>query len=542
MSLPETEPLANDAAEAVGDAEAFRLLAGLVSIAPTNLEDSVHGRFEKPNYLRAADLIVRWARHAGLRTRVFDPVIEGPPQPSLRGIPRPNVIVDLDVGAQETVLLLAHYDVVPVPAEQLARWKSPPHSLSWRSDGRLYGRGTNDDLGSGVVASLLAMKHLAAEPNLDRNVRLLACCDEETGGLGGIEAIRARDERLPRDDPDRFLRGIVALIPDGAPRVNAACSGGIVLHATFSTPPSLSAVLRFGVELVHLHEHAMLSRSAYPSPDWPSYGAPAPVITGRATVTQWDFESRASQAGPVELLRVHAESDASNQIPQAVTLVFSGRGANDEFADRIRDWVPSPYRLEGVGSSSLPIPSDALALQLVGKSAHGGYPHRGHNPVPPAIELLGRAVREDLFEGSTKGAASFTVDIRLIPEMSLEEGNRTALSPLRAWIDRNDPTVRLETPEDRCRAGSTLAIDHPVSTRMERIMREVFGVRGVVGEYGGTDASSLVGMMTPSGQPLPAVVFGSMDRRSNIHDAEENVDPRALAKVAKVIERFVREP
>ena len=29
--------------------------------------------------------------------------------------PRPNVIVDLDVGANETVLILAHYDVVPVP-------------------------------------------------------------------------------------------------------------------------------------------------------------------------------------------------------------------------------------------------------------------------------------------------------------------------------------------------------------------------------------------------------------------------------------------
>ena len=77
--------------------------------------------------------------------------------------------------------------------------------------------------------------------------------------------------------------------------------------------------------------------------------------------------------------------------------------------------------------------------------------------------------------------------------------------------------------------------------RLERLCREIFRAPGVFGEYGGTDASSLSGLRTPSGAPLPALVFGSMDRESHIHEAEESADPREIAHVAQLLERFVRE-
>jgi acetylornithine deacetylase/succinyl-diaminopimelate desuccinylase-like protein len=67
------------------------------------------------------------------------------------------------------------------------------------------------------------------------------------------------------------------------------------------------------------------------------------------------------------------------------------------------------------------------------------------------------------------------------------------------------------------------------------------GEAGLFGEYGGTDASSLRGLSTPSGAPLPALVFGSMDPEANIHDVDESVDPRLIAGVARTIERFVLE-
>ncbi len=148
---------------------------------------------------RAADAIVRAARANGLQTRIFDPLIEPVEVHGLRNIPRPNVIVDLDAGAPETVLIMAHYDVVPVPAEQLARWKSPPHTLTQRSDGRLYGRGANDDLGSGVVASLLAMRRLgrARLPAPQRPAaRVLRRGDGRRGGHRGDPG--ARRDLSPR--------------------------------------------------------------------------------------------------------------------------------------------------------------------------------------------------------------------------------------------------------------------------------------------------------------------------------------------------------
>jgi len=242
-SLSDARTGLEEAARLVGDAEALDLLANLVSIAPTNLEDPLHGRFEKPNYARAVDRIVRAAQHYGLATRVYDPVVQGPPNPHLASVPRPNVIVDLDVGAQDRTLILAHYDVVPVPAEQLARWRSPPHTLTQRADGRLYGRGSNDDLGSGVVPSLVAMRRLANEGGAPRNVRLLICCDEETGGEGGVESLKAHDDALPEGDPTRFLVGDVALIPDGSPHATSGSSGVAFLDASFDRPTPLPDVL-----------------------------------------------------------------------------------------------------------------------------------------------------------------------------------------------------------------------------------------------------------------------------------------------------------
>ncbi|EQD77106.1 M20 (glutamate carboxypeptidase) family peptidase, partial [mine drainage metagenome] len=75
--------------------------------------------------------------------------------------------------------------MVPVPEEQRERWFSPPHTLTARENGRWYGRGSNDDLGSGVVASLRALHHLSQRGSLPVGVRLLLSPDEETGGAGG---------------------------------------------------------------------------------------------------------------------------------------------------------------------------------------------------------------------------------------------------------------------------------------------------------------------------------------------------------------------
>ena len=543
MSGPTGGAGAADAARALGGEEPLRLLTQLVATAPTNLEDPVHQRWEKPNYLRTSDAIVRAARAAGLATRVYDPVVAGDVPGDWHGVPRPNVIADLDVGAKETILLLAHYDVVPIPTEQLGRWKSPPHTLTLRADGRLYGRGSSDDLGSGVVASLTALRHLAEEKGLSRNVRFIAACDEETGGEGGIEALKAHDARLASDDPGRFLRASIALIPDGSPEATGGSSGVAFLDGSFGGPVSLRDTLAYGDALVGLHELARTWRSVYLSPDWPARNAPEPVITGRATLTKFDFTSGRAATEPAALLAAHAESDAANQVPAAVTLVFGGSGpAVDRVVGSIERHIPPPFRIGVGGPTALDIPPGARAVQVIGQPTHGGYPHRGHNPVPVTLRVLGTAVEEGHLDGRRLGAATFTVDLRLVPEMELDAGLSAALERIRSWAAANSPLARIEAPPGRCRSGYALPPDHPAARKLDRILGEVFDVHGVVGEYGGTDASALRDLTTPAGEPLPALVFGSMDPAAHIHDAEESADPRLIAGVVRVIEQFVREP
>jgi len=532
-----------DAARLIGGEEPLRLLTQLVATAPTNLEDPVHHRWEKPHYLRAAGAIVRAARSAGLATRIYDPMTDAADAEDWHGAPRPNVIVDLDIGARDTILILAHYDVVPVPTEQLARWKSPPHTLTLRADGRLYGRGSNDDLGSGVVASLTAMRHLAELKDLARNVRLVAACDEETGGEGGIEAIKAHDQRLPADDPERILRAEVALIPDGSPETTGGSSGVAFLDGSFDRPVPLHEVVAFGQALVQLHEIARTWKSTYLSPDWPERNAPEPVITGRASVTKFDLQEAALHHSRVGLHAAHAETDAANQIARSVTLVFGGPAADlDALPGRLTPLLSPPFRLERDGPTALTIPPGTRAFQLVGTAAHGGYPHRGHNPVPAALGLLQAATERGLVDSNAPGTATFTVDLRLVPEMELEEGLHVALDSVHRWTSSHAPHAHIEAPPGRCRAGYALSVDHPATRKLERILGVVFGAQGVRGEYGGTDASTLRGMSTPGGEPLPALVFGSMDPDAHIHDAEESADPRKIAGVVTAIEQFIREP
>jgi acetylornithine deacetylase/succinyl-diaminopimelate desuccinylase-like protein len=536
-------PDSRAAAESIGDEESLRLLTQLVAAAPTNLEDNGRKVWEKPNYLRTAEAIVRAARAAGLATRIYDPVVAGDVPGEWHGLNRPNVIVDLDVGAPETVLVLAHYDVVPVPAEQLARWKTPPHTLTLRSDGRLYGRGSADDLGSGVVASLLAMKRLAAgtAPS-PRNVRLLACCDEETGGDGGIEAILHHDSRLSPEDPSRVLRADVALIPDGSPETTAGSSGVAVLYGGFLHPVALTQALSYGHALHELNGVARTWKSIYRSPDWPDRHAPEPVLTGRSTLTKIEVVADGRAIG--RRLRVlHTENDAANQIARAVSVVVDGTPTDAEtLRAQLAALVPPPFRVEVGGPSAVADLPGTQRFQFIGESGHGGYPHRAHNPVPLAIMILRAAIDRGWIDGTTHGTSTYVVDLRLPPEMELEDGLRPALSYVRTWASTHDPTATIEAPPSRARAGYAIPPDHPAAVKLERILRETLGAHGITGEYGGTDASALREVRTPAGAKLPALVFGCMDVDSHIHEAEESADPRKIAGVAATIERFVREP
>lgn len=83
-----------------------------------------------------------------------------------------------EMGSGEMIGILAHLDVVPEGKE--SDWKHPPFA-GVIEDGKLHGRGSNDDKGP-AVAALYAMKALRdSGANLKKRFRLIVGLDEESG-------------------------------------------------------------------------------------------------------------------------------------------------------------------------------------------------------------------------------------------------------------------------------------------------------------------------------------------------------------------------
>lgn len=90
----------------------------------------------------------------------------------------------------DPVLLLAHFDVVPVAEDETEAWSVPPFA-GRIADGFVWGRGAIDNK-SGVVAILEAIEDLLQKGHRPtRTVYVAFGHDEETGGEGGARKIAA---------------------------------------------------------------------------------------------------------------------------------------------------------------------------------------------------------------------------------------------------------------------------------------------------------------------------------------------------------------
>lgn len=81
----------------------------------------------------------------------------------------------------KALVLLSHIDVVPANPRE---WQVPPFSAQIR-DGEIWGRGTLDDKGPGVIELMAMLAIKRAGILLDRDVIFLATGDEEEGGKLG---------------------------------------------------------------------------------------------------------------------------------------------------------------------------------------------------------------------------------------------------------------------------------------------------------------------------------------------------------------------
>ncbi|MFB7273019.1 M20/M25/M40 family metallo-hydrolase [Streptomyces sp. NPDC056244] len=134
--------------------------------------------------------------------------------------------------ASPTVLLYAHYDVLP-PLDESA-WDTPPFALTRRADGRWYGRGAADCKG-GIVMHLLALRALRAGGGLPVNVKLLVGGSQKRG-TGGLERYaRAHPELLAAD---AVIIGDTGNVRAGLPTVTSSARGAVLARVTVEPPGS----------------------------------------------------------------------------------------------------------------------------------------------------------------------------------------------------------------------------------------------------------------------------------------------------------------
>ncbi|AGK60521.1 acetylornithine deacetylase or succinyl-diaminopimelate desuccinylase [Archaeoglobus sulfaticallidus PM70-1] len=116
---------------------------------------------------------------------------------------RPNILARIRGEQKRTIWIVSHMDVVPEGDERL--WNTPPFRAVVE-DGKIYGRGSEDN-GQSLVASLIAGKailELGLTPYYTLGLAFVA--DEETGSKYGIQELIKRGV-FEKDD--------LIVVPDG---------------------------------------------------------------------------------------------------------------------------------------------------------------------------------------------------------------------------------------------------------------------------------------------------------------------------------------
>lgn len=163
-------------------AEAVDLLSTYVRIDTTN---------PPGNETRACDWLAALLDSEGIASRRIEPGPEA-------GASRASLLARLpgDGSRGGPLVLLHHTDVVPV---ERRHWTEEPFAGAVR-DGHVWGRGTTDMKGMGVMELLVLLLHRRLGLPLGRDLTLLAVADEEAGGHWGIEFLdRAHPELLDCD-------------------------------------------------------------------------------------------------------------------------------------------------------------------------------------------------------------------------------------------------------------------------------------------------------------------------------------------------------
>lgn len=172
--------------------ELEKLLTSVQAIAP---EGGGDGESKK------CEVLEKWLKQNGF-TDIQK--IEAPDGRVSSGV-RPSLIVTIPGQNDDyAIWVMAHLDVVPTG--DLCLWKTNPWEVV-EKDGKLYGRGVEDNQQGLVSAVFAALYYLKNEMKPSHTVKLLFVADEENGSEYGIIYLMKNYDLFHKED--------LILIPDG---------------------------------------------------------------------------------------------------------------------------------------------------------------------------------------------------------------------------------------------------------------------------------------------------------------------------------------
>jgi succinyl-diaminopimelate desuccinylase len=173
----------------------IRLQAALTAIPALAPENGGNGEMKK------AALLIEKLREMG-----FPPAEScNAPDSRVSDGARPNLVVKIPGrSADRTVWVMTHTDIVP-PGE-MRLWEKDPYEC-WVRDGKVYGRGTEDNQ-QDLVASVFAAKAFLDEGIVpESTIGIILAADEETGSGYGLDYVL-------ETRPDWFRKTDLIVVPD----------------------------------------------------------------------------------------------------------------------------------------------------------------------------------------------------------------------------------------------------------------------------------------------------------------------------------------
>ncbi|CAM9731051.1 unnamed protein product [Chrysoparadoxa australica] len=157
---------------------------------------------------------------------------------------RPNLVATYGTGSPRVMLGPSHVDVVPVSAESLRNWSSPPFEGETSSAGKVVGRGAIDMLNIVATQVVTFARIATSQKKIKGTLMFAAVSDEEAGGRDGVEYLleQAPSEVMKAFAADYTLSEVGgAALPDrhqkptnkffqavgekGCGRITVSCSG-----------------------------------------------------------------------------------------------------------------------------------------------------------------------------------------------------------------------------------------------------------------------------------------------------------------------------